>query len=216
MTIWKSKLTALTLPFIVILTACGHSTFHTIESNYSLSEQSFKKMGHINDQYFDVFPFINLENKVTFRVSANTWDSLTLNKVHCSKEVSQFHIQAWSEKDMYISFEDSYFINNKGDKVKIKSVDGINIGKSENELSKILIQSSTLKQEDVYNLWLDRKYRELKDVKGFAFLKIDTESFVGCPRDYFKLYLAFKDPETNQKTGYWIYFYPVQYRTFSY
>lgn len=218
MTLWKmKKIVAITL-LILNMTSCSTSQFNIVISSYSQVEQPYTDVGYSQSSW-EIRPLITLDNGVSIKVHPLTWHSLTDNEEHCSKDYTEFTFMLWSQENLKLDFVNSYFISTKGEKVFIDTVkvaekntvlyrlNGIN--------DEIIIDGSKFSSDELSSLWENNGYREMMKDETRKYLKITTSSFVGCPLNNYKLYISFKGINSDFSDGYWLYFYPVEYRALS-
>ncbi|WP_028768303.1 hypothetical protein [Shewanella fidelis] len=207
--------------FLVVfmgLVGCTTSQHVNIVNTYSTSPIFYQKVGY-KDEWKELWPIVRLKNEVLVKVHPDSWESLTFGTKNCSTNQSKFFIQFWSNTDTVVDFENSYFLTEQEDKVAIKSVHStLRKDKlfSENKQSSLIqLRKVKLSKNEILNLWKSNNYRELKDNSGGVSLVIETESFVGCPRDSYRFYISFKYEGSDAQQGYWLYFAPVEFKAFS-
>ncbi|WP_428614027.1 hypothetical protein [Pseudoalteromonas sp.] len=209
----------LTFSVVLIgLVGCTTSQHVNIVNTYSLSPISYQKVGY-KDEWKDLWPIVDFQDGVLVKIHPDSWESLTFGTKHCSTNQSKFFIQFWSNTDTLIDFEKSYFVTEKEDKVAIKSVfssDQKETYFSSNNHSLLTkLRRTELAKNEILALWESNNYQELKKNSGALSLALETERFVGCPRDKFKLFISFKHEGSDAQHGYWLYFAPIEFKAFS-
>lgn len=200
------------------LVGCTTSQHVNIVNTYSSLPISYQKVGY-KDEWKDLWPIVGFQNGVLVKIHPDSWESLTFGTKNCSTNQSKFFIQFWSNTDTLIDFEKSYFVTEQEDKVAIKSVFSVDqkenffSGNNQSPLTKL--GRTELSKSEILALWESNNYQELKENSGALNLALETERFVGCPRDKFKLFISFKRKGSDAQHGYWLYFAPVEFKAFS-
>jgi hypothetical protein len=79
----------------------------------------------------------------------------------------------------------------------------------------IVFEQSLFSSSELDSLWKNEDYKTMLKDSTLKYLHVTTQSFVGCPSDNYQLYLVFKDIKAGSTKGYFLYFYPVEYKSFS-
>lgn len=219
--LWKIRVWPLCLLLMLLQIGCSMGVHSGVSSSYSTEAQQYMQLGYLkhNDPWRDVWPMITFDNSVTVKVHPTSWHSFTHNKTQCSEEYSEFFFQMWSREDILFDASSSYFVSPTGKEIaisEIKIAEESTVLYSVHEREDdINIMSSNYPTKMLYELWRSGNHREMKKSSGESYLKITTQQQVGCPFDYYQLYLAFRHGADSKVTGYWLYFFPVEYKTFS-
>ncbi|MDX3773807.1 hypothetical protein QE250_06720 [Chromatiaceae bacterium AAb-1] len=206
---------------LISLGGCSFGQNYSVRSTYSLSPESYMDLGYLkhNDVWRDLHTLLTFDNGVTVKIHPSSWYSFTHSKEFCYKDNSEFYFQVWGSVDTFFYINDSYFLSSSGDKVSISEIkvaetDTVLYSKPE-FTDAIHIKKSSLLPDKLYMLWQEGNYSEMQRDPARQYLKVTSEKFVGCATDHYRLYLSFRTANTDEKSGYWLYFYPVEYKTFS-
>lgn len=219
---WKSKFLVLHPLFLTMLiTGCSMGVHNGVDSTYSTTPQQYTRMGYLahNDPWRDLNPVTRFDNGVTVKIHPASWHSFTYNMTQCTENFSTFYASMWAEQEMLFDVTSSYFLLPDGHRVDILDIqvaeeNVVLYSKHSNENGIRLIPGKYT-GEALYALWRAGNYKAMQQDPGRNYLKIITESKVGCPFDYYSLYLAFKNEGGSEMAGYWLYFFPAEYKTFS-
>lgn len=200
------------------LVGCTLGQHVGIVHTYSSSPISYQKVGYKN-KWQDLSPIISFQNGVLVKIQTDSWESLTFQTKNCSTNQSKFYTRLWSNTDILIDFEESYFVTEQEDKVAIKSVYSIDQKEtyfsSDNHSPLTKLRRAELTKDEIIALWKSGNYRDFEANTGALLLVLETEGFVGCASDKFKLFISFKHEGSDAQHGYWLYFAPVEYKSFS-
>jgi hypothetical protein len=200
------------------ITSCSTSHFRTLISSYSLTKQSYTDVGYSKDVW-EIQPLVTFENEVTIKINPFAWKSFTFDKELCSRDSNQFFFMMWSQHDLLFDVANSYFISSKGkevliDTVKVAEENQLLYSISGGKLG-INLKPSKFTSSELDSLWRSNGYKTMVKDNNRRYLEVNTKSFVGCSSDTYQLYIAFKDINTGSINGYFLYFHPVEYKSFS-
>ncbi len=203
---------------LAFLASCSTGQHKTIISSYSQTEKNYEVVGYRTEWL--IWPLLELDNKISIKVHPAAWKSLTSSTENCSSNLSTFYVTLWSSRATSIDMGNTFFVSKSGEKVTFELVRDLNknevlYSKKSNSNRYIGINKSDISKDKLRKLWFNSDYKEIQKSHGRYHLEFTTKDIVGCATDFYQLNLSFINEFTGKEDKYVLYFYPVEYKSFS-
>ncbi|WP_133406757.1 hypothetical protein [Parashewanella tropica] len=212
----SKKISLFSICLGTILSGCSTSYNETIVTASGLTKGEYRQIGFSSQ--WEINSLIDINHDISIRILPSSWISLTHNREYCPKDNSVFYVMLWSQSGLTIDVSSSFFETSTKrvpiSQVKIAETNKV-IYSTKQDISAISIKKSKYTQHELQAFWKENNYKKMRLDDSRLYLEIQTTEFVGCPMDKYKLFLTFGDKESGETFTNTLYFYPVEFESFS-